>query len=543
MACPTARKPSRVGLNRFGRLAKGCAFANLGEGEEFCRIVRKTVLPDLTPAVARALEAAQRHARVRGGADVQPLDLLHGLLEEEEGRAAVLAIGAGLDHAAYRRAVGTPPAPPPGSPDLDLHPDTHAALQQAGTLARDLSGEHAIVSEALLLALLRSGDGPRGALEPHGLRAARLEADLIARGPAPVPLEEPLRLGDTTEQADLARVLDAGANRAREALRVLEDHARFALDDAYLTAELKRLRHDLTAALCEHAPHLLEARDTRGDVGTTLSTEAERRRASLGEVLRANAQRLQEALRSLEEFGKVQDVRLGEAVERLRYRSYQLEQALLLGTDARRRLEGARLYVLLTGATCAAALDWTIAEAAAGGAHAIQLREKGLSDRELLKRARQVRRWTQKAGLLFIVNDRPDIARLAGADGVHLGQDDLPVREARRILGPDALIGVSTHSVEQLRQAVLDGASYVGVGPTFPSSTKDFAELSGLEFVRRAAAETSLPAFVIGGVNLETIGSAVAAGARRVAVSAAVAAADEPRVAAAALLAALDEGA
>src|SRR5205085_7154473 len=102
-------------------------------------------------------------------------------------------------------------------------------------------------------------------------------------------------------------------------------------------------------------------------------------------------------------------------------------------------------------------LDWTIAEVAAGGAHIIQLREKGLADRELLERARNVRRWTRQAGLLFIVNDRPDIARLVEADGVHLGQDDLPLHAARRIVGPDLLIGVSTHSLEQLRQAVLDG--------------------------------------------------------------------------------------
>ena len=122
--------------------------------------------------------------------------------------------------------------------------------------------------------------------------------------------------------------------------------------------------------------------------------------------------------------------------------------------------------------------------------------------------------------MLFIVNDRPDVARLVEADGVHLGQDDLPVREARRILGPDALIGVSTHDLEQVRRAVLDGASYVGVGPTFPSGTKEFAELRGPgRSCAAAAAETSLPAFVIGGVDLETVGAAAAAGARRVAVS------------------------
>ena len=157
-----------------------------------------------------------------------------------------------------------------------------------------------------------------------------------------------------------------------------------------------------------------------------------------------------------------------------------------------------------------------------------QLREKSLPDRELLERARNVRRWTRQAGALFIVNDRPDIARLAEADGVHLGQDDLPVEAARRILGPDALIGVSTHSLEQVRRAVLDGADYLGVGPTFPSRTKAFDHFPGLDFVRSAAAETSLPAFALGGINLANVGQAVAAGATRVAVGAAVAPADDP---------------
>ncbi len=159
----------------------------------------------------------------------------------------------------------------------------------------------------------------------------------------------------------------------------------------------------------------------------------------------------------------------------------------------------------------------------------------------MLERARQVRRWTRRAGLLFILNDRPDLARLCEADGVHLGQDDLPVKEARRVLGHDALVGVSTHNIEQVRQAVLDGASYIGVGPTFPSGTKDFAELAGPEFIRAAAAETTLPSFAIGGIGLRTIDAAVAAGARRVAVSQAIARADDPRRVAAELLGALQK--
>src|SRR5262249_44547540 len=153
----------------------------------------------------------------------------------------------------------------------------------------------------------------------------------------------------------------------------------------------------------------------------------------------------------------------------------------------------------------------------------------------LPERAGKTRRWTKQAGVLFIMTDRPDIARLVEADGVHLGQEELPVKEARRILGPDAVIGVSTHNLDQLRQAILDGASYVGVGPTFPSETKQFEAYAGLEFVRQATAETSLPAFVIGGVNLQTVDAAVSAGARRIAVSHAICQADDPRVVAQAL--------
>jgi thiamine-phosphate pyrophosphorylase len=256
-------------------------------------------------------------------------------------------------------------------------------------------------------------------------------------------------------------------------------------------------------------------------------------------VVQAALKRLEEGLRSLEEYGKVISPRIGEAVEKIRYRAYTIEKAVLLGSFAREQLASARLYVLLTGATCAAGIEWTIAEAAEGGAAIVQLREKELSDRELLQRARDVRIWTRKAGVLFIVNDRPDIARLAEADGVHLGQDDMPVREARRILGPEALVGVSTHDIEQVRQAVLDGASYIGIGPCFATKTKTIKKLAGLEFVRAAMKETKLPAFAIGGITLETIGKVAGAGAQRVAVSSAVAESDDPKAVALALLAAL----
>ncbi|HEY2908681.1 MAG TPA: thiamine phosphate synthase, partial [Gemmataceae bacterium] len=224
----------------------------------------------------------------------------------------------------------------------------------------------------------------------------------------------------------------------------------------------------------------------------------------------------------------------------IRYSAYTLERAIMLGLAARDRLRDARLYVLLSSAQCGLGLERVIERAAAGGANVFQLREKQLSDRDLLATAKNVRRWTRQADALFIVNDRPDIARFAEADGVHLGQDDVPVKEARAILGPDALIGISTHSLDQVRQAILDGADYLGIGPTFPSPTKAFAAFPGLEFVREASRETSLPLFALGGIESANVAAVAAAGARRIAVSSCLALADDPEAVARALRTALE---
>jgi thiamine-phosphate pyrophosphorylase len=366
--------------------------------------------------------------------------------------------------------------------------------------------------------------------------------DVTARPPDPTPAAGTRQTGghppvfelpDTTAEVEAARILDASFNRAREAARVLEDYCRFALDDRLLTEQVKDLRHGLAAA-ARKVPltALLAARETLRDVGTTATAGGEYERASPAHVAFINLKRLQEALRSLEEFGKVLGPELGRELEALRYRTYTLERALALRAGGRERLGAAKLYVLLTRGQCTAALDWTIREAARGGADVFQLREKTMTDRALLECARDVRRWTREVGALFVVNDRPDIARLCGADGVHLGQDDMSPKDARRIAGPDVFIGISTHSLDQLRTAVLDGADYVGVGPTFPSRTKTFDEFPGLDFVRAAFGETTVPAFALGGIGVGNIAEVVAAGARRVAVSAAITTADDPEQAA-----------
>lgn len=339
-----------------------------------------------------------------------------------------------------------------------------------------------------------------------------------------------------------ARVVDANLNRARESLRVLDDYARFARNDRGLCESIKQLRHRLAAAADLLPPQiLLAARDTVGDVGTAVTAAGEAVRFSNAHVAGVNLKRLQEALRSAEEFGKRLDPAFGAAVEQIRYEAYTLERTVVRGADAIARLAGVNLYLLVSEAGCPLGLERTIFEAAAGGVGIVQLREKTLSDRELLARARQVRRWCREAGVLFVVNDRPDIAVLSEADGVHLGQDDVGIADARQIVGPDRLIGASTHDLAQVREAVLAGADYLGVGPTFPSKTKSFAALAGLDFVRAASEETSLPAFALGGIDADNVRDAVAAGAKRVAVAAAVAASSDPRAAAKAIRSALPD--
>ena len=222
------------------------------------------MLPELTPAVARVLETAQLYACRLGLSEVQPLYLLHALLAEEEGRACSLAVAAGLDAAAFRASRAFPEtALSAPSPPLPLHPDIRSALFAARDLARELSGESTVASEALLLALLRGDEMLAAELASFGLRIAGLESMILAQRPPPPKLEEPLSLGGLTERMDTARVLDACANRAREGLRVVEDYCRFVLDDAFLCRTLKEWRHDLTATLAELPPGLLlAARET-----------------------------------------------------------------------------------------------------------------------------------------------------------------------------------------------------------------------------------------------------------------------------------------
>ncbi|HZK79902.1 MAG TPA: thiamine phosphate synthase, partial [Humisphaera sp.] len=325
----------------------------------------------------------------------------------------------------------------------------------------------------------------------------------------------------------ILRLLDANANRAREALRVLEDYSRFVRNDQRTSARLKAIRHSLAETLTKYLPEAILHRDTPGDVGITNKTSAEQTRDDLSHVITAAGKRLGEALRSIEEFLKIVSPADAARIETARYEFYDIEQRLARTLKIAGRFASVRLYVLMTENLCRSSWLATAEQALHGGADCIQLREKNMESGELLIRARQLVGLCRKHGALCIVNDRPDIAMLADADGVHVGQGDLPAIEARKIVGTEKIVGVSTHCLEQAQRAVPDGADYIGVGPIFRSGTKPRDFLPGPAYAREVAETISIPAVAIAGITAANVDEVLATGLRAVAVSSAVIAATD----------------
>ncbi len=514
-----------------------------------------------TAGALRVIRRAELRAQRRASGQVDPTDLFAALAEETESRSAALTAEFGLIPQALLDALGIAEVEIEDAVidrAIETIGDASAAIPHASESrdvlieavgqARSFDRGRLVGTEHMLSAILTVLPAIRASVESAGLRVVEL-LDRINEQTggeiAPIPLAPdipPLELTEPGQGDDLGRILDASANRAREGLRVVEDYVRFALNDSMLTRRLKDVRHRLGEAIRAIDPEiLLASRDTPSDVGTHIMTVSEQTRENPRAVLFANFKRVEEALRTLEEYSKLIDVWASGKFEVLRYDVYTLEKLTITAMASRRVLGDAKLMVLVGGLPTLGDLTWVVGEALAGGADVIQLREKDLDDREWLSRAREVRILTARSKARFIVNDRPDLARLAGADGVHLGQDDLSVRDARRIVGPTAIVGVSTHDGSQLERAVLDAASYLGVGPMFASRTKEFDDFAGLAFARRASEQTTLPWFAIGGITAENLPELIEAGARRVAVSAAVVRAEFPRKAAAELRALLDE--
>ena len=349
----------------------------------------------------------------------------------------------------------------------------------------------------------------------------------------------------TTPQqpAAVLRLLDANLDRAREGLRVIEDWCRFGLDRADLVARSKDMRQRLGRL---HDERYKQARDAAGDVATGMTHPAQREREQPQAVVAANCGRVQEALRVLEEFGRGLDDRLAEEAAAVRYALYDLEvdviRASASGQQRREQLRAARLYLVTSPSP---RLEAVVEAALEGGVRLVQYRAKDgslapdgqpITDAVRLQQAQALRQLCSRYGALFLVNDRIDIALAVDADGVHLGQGDLPPALARQLLGPEKLIGRSTHALAQLQQAMRDRCDYVGVGPVNATPTKPGREPVGLDYVRQAAAESAIPFFAIGGIESANLQAVLDTGATQVAVVRAITEAADPAQAARDLL-------
>lgn len=331
---------------------------------------------------------------------------------------------------------------------------------------------------------------------------------------------------------DITRIIDASLNRIGEGLRVLEDVARLLLDDESLTQQLKTMRHDLVRGDLPFNQKLLESRNSESDIGIDITVAGETKQKELPTIVIANSRRVQESLRTLEELSKTPNALPGmdsEKFKHARFNLYTLEQKLvlrLLRQEKLRRLTG--LYAIIDTQALKGRSHLEVArQIISGGSKIIQLRDKYTSKKELLPVAQELKKLCESNNVLFIVNDHLDLALACNADGLHLGQDDLPVDAARKLLPVGTLLGCSTHSVEEALTARQDGADYIAIGSVFPTTSKQEFTLVGLEGVRQVRQALKLPVVAIGGIDKDNASEVIAAGANAVAVISAILGVDD----------------
>lgn len=331
----------------------------------------------------------------------------------------------------------------------------------------------------------------------------------------------------------LLRMIDANVNRACEGLRVMEDVARFTINDPGLSQRLRASRHDLATDTKPLLTALLSERDSEYDVGRhahpppisvqrTADTGAGSTADLLG-LLTANAKRVQQALRVIEELAKTPELSLtldSRRFQQTRFTLYAIERDLFSRISRRDKLQQIQgLYVILDRQFVAGRDELEIArQVIDGGANVIQLRDKLSSKRELLAVAEKIKELCHRARILFIVDDHLDIALASEADGLHIGQMDLPLPVVRRRLPVDRIVGCSVTTVSQAKTAHCEGADYIAVGSIFPTATKRDATVVGAATLREVKQSVSVPVVAIGGIDEGNISEVVSAGADAVAV-------------------------
>ena len=331
------------------------------------------------------------------------------------------------------------------------------------------------------------------------------------------------------------RIIDANLNRSSEGLRVLEDIARFLLNNAELRQRLRALRHDLAQETKSLRVGLLSWRDSEHDVGHPYPiSRAEKERnmkttspPGLLDLVTANAKRVEESLRVIEELAKLPHISSmlnSASFEQARFVLYALERDLISRISRRHKMERMPgLYVILDRQFLVGRDELEIADQIIeGGARVIQLRDKQSKKSVLLLIAQRLKELCSQAGVLFIINDYLDLAIAVDADGLHIGQEDLPLPVVRRELPIDKIVGCSVTTLVQATKAEDEGADYIAVGSIFPTATKKGAIVVGVDMLKELKRKIAIPLVAIGGINQNNIGEVVAAGADAAAVISAV---------------------
>ena len=331
----------------------------------------------------------------------------------------------------------------------------------------------------------------------------------------------------------ILRIIDANLNRLSEGLRFLEELARFQFNDTTFTQQLKNMRHDLIRGDLTFNQQLIQARGAASDVGVDIEVPGEEKKRELPAMVIANARRVQQSIRVLEELAKLPDTPLklsAEKFQQARFELYTIEQNLmskLQRQDKTKHIAG--LYVIIDTQALKGRTHLEVAkQIISGGAKIIQLRDKLLSKGELLPIAEQLRNLCAEKNVLFIMNDYLDVALAVDADGLHVGQNDLPIKIARQLLPIDKILGGSVTTVEQTIVLESEGADYIGVGAMYPTKYKETATVIGLERLHQIREVTSLPLVAIGGIEKNNAAEVMAAGANSIAVISAVLDAESP---------------
>lgn len=313
------------------------------------------------------------------------------------------------------------------------------------------------------------------------------------------------------------RIADVNLNRLGESLKFLEDVARFSIENKPLLTQVRKIRHEyLEIKKALPMMQILAFRKSNVDLGRSAKFDIRAKKPSR-DIIVANITRAKESSRILEENFKSVDVMMSSKMKKIRFSIYDLEQSIIGSVE---KIFNPRLYAIIDEKYLKMyKIKDMIRILENNGVTMIQLRIKTLADRKFINAATMIKNTLRKKGTRFIINNRIDIVLACRAHGVHLGQEDMPVKRARGILGGNYIIGISARTIKEAKKAERDGADYIGVGSVFKTKTKSDARICGLSVLKAICEKTEIPVVGIGGITDKNYRQVLSAGAAGIAVS------------------------